>query len=75
MQELLQQYGPTFGPIIQFLLLMGSGVGIAIGEDIVNIPAGILVAPMRNLLASIGTYPIGPRGWDVSWHQWELHWR
>ena len=44
MLELLHQYGPVYGPFIQFLLLMCSGVGIAIGEDVVNIPAGILVA-------------------------------
>lgn len=44
MLELLHEYGPVYGPIIQFLLLMCSGVGIAIGEDVVNIPAGILIA-------------------------------
>ena len=53
MHEFLQQYGPTYGPIIQFLLLMGSGVGIAIGEDIVNIPAGILVAEGDMILWSV----------------------
>ena len=53
MHEFLLQYGPVYGPIIQFLLLMGSGVGIPIGEDIVNIPAGILVAEGDMLLWSV----------------------
>ncbi|MAB81911.1 MAG: hypothetical protein CMJ24_08170 [Phycisphaerae bacterium] len=53
MHEFLLQYGPVYGPIIQFLLLMGSGVGIPIGEDIVNIPAGILVAEGDLVLWSV----------------------
>jgi len=53
MHEFLLQYGPVYGPIIQFLLLMGSGVGIPIGEDIVNIPAGILVAEGDMVLWSV----------------------
>ncbi|MDG2200911.1 MAG: DedA family protein [Phycisphaerales bacterium] len=38
-QEALKQYGP----ILLFLLLMASGVGVAIGEDIFIIPAGYLM--------------------------------
>ena len=68
MQEILQQYGPTFGPIIQFLLLMCSGVGIPLGEDIINIPAGILVAK-----GDMGFWPVllaayvGVCGGDLLW--------
>ena len=50
MQEFLQQYGDSSIPIIQFLLLLCSGVGIPIGEDIVNIPAGMLAADNNALL-------------------------
>ena len=68
MQELLQQYGPTLGPIIQFLLLMCSGVGIPIGEDIINIPAGILVAKgdMEFWPVLIAAY-VGVCGGDILW--------
>ena len=33
-----------YGPLLLFLLLMASGVGVAIGEDIFIIPAGYLMA-------------------------------
>jgi len=68
LQELLQQYGPTLGPIIQFLLLMCSGVGIPLGEDIINIPAGILVAKgdMEFWPVLIAAY-VGVCGGDILW--------
>jgi len=68
MHELLQQYGETFVPIIQFLLLLCSGVGIPIGEDIVNIPAGMLVADSPSLLwpVLIAAY-VGVCCGDVLW--------
>ena len=68
MHELLQQYGETFVPIIQFLLLLCSGVGIPIGEDIVNIPAGMLVAESPSLLwpVLIAAY-VGVCCGDVLW--------
>jgi membrane protein DedA with SNARE-associated domain len=34
----------TYGPLAVFALLMLSGIGIPLGEDIVNIPAGMLIA-------------------------------
>lgn len=68
MQELLQQYGDSFIPIIQFLLLLCSGVGIPIGEDIINIPAGMLVADNHSLMwpVLIAAY-VGVICGDVLW--------
>ena len=54
--------------IIQFLLLLCSGVGIPISEDIVNIPAGMLVADSPSLLwlMLIAAY-VGVCCGDVLW--------
>ena len=40
----LSEVGGTWGPWILMAMLMASGVGIPLGEDIFIIPAGILVA-------------------------------
>jgi len=40
---IIQMYGP-YGPWVVFALLLASGIGIPIGEEVVNIPAGFLIA-------------------------------
>jgi membrane protein DedA with SNARE-associated domain len=39
----MEAYIDTYGPLAVFFLLMLSGIGVPIGEDLINIPAGILV--------------------------------
>ena len=41
--QLLESIDPTAGPFFVFGLLLLSGLGVPLGEDIINIPAGILV--------------------------------
>jgi membrane protein DedA with SNARE-associated domain len=43
MESLIAENIAFFGPIAVFMLLMLSGLGIPVGEDLVVIPAGILV--------------------------------
>ncbi|MHC5022402.1 MAG: DedA family protein [Planctomycetota bacterium] len=43
MEQFIQTYLHLYGPLAVFLLLMLSGVGIPLGEDIITIPAGLLV--------------------------------
>ena len=43
---IIEMYGP-YGPWVVFALLLASGVGIPIGEEVVNIPAGFLIAKDR----------------------------
>lgn len=56
----LEVFIGTYGPIAMIVLLLASGVGVPIGEEIVNIPAGIFVgrgemsAPTVYLAAYIG---------------------
>jgi membrane protein DedA with SNARE-associated domain len=44
-----------YGPILLFILLMASGVGVAIGEDIFIIPAGYLMGADPPLMPFWGT--------------------
>lgn len=43
MEEVIRSIIDGYGPLAVFILLMLSGVGIPLGEDLVIIPAGILV--------------------------------
>lgn len=43
MEELIAGFLDSYGWLAVFLLLMASGVGLPIGEDIITIPAGALV--------------------------------
>ena len=45
----------TYGPIAVFLLLMLSGCGIALGEEMVTLPAGMLIARAR--MATCDVFP------------------
>jgi membrane protein DedA with SNARE-associated domain len=44
MDQLIADNLDTYGPIAVFVLLMLSGVGIALGEEMVTIPAGVFIA-------------------------------
>jgi membrane protein DedA with SNARE-associated domain len=44
MEQLIETNLNTYGPIAVFLLLMLSGVGIALGEEMVTLPAGVFIA-------------------------------
>ena len=44
---IIQSSGP-YGPWVVFVLLLASGVGIPIGEEVVNIPAGFLIAKFNS---------------------------
>jgi membrane protein DedA with SNARE-associated domain len=44
MEELIANNVPLYGPFAVLLLLLLSGVGIPVGEDVVVIPAGVLVS-------------------------------
>ena len=62
--EFIKEYGPW----AMIALLLASGVGIPIGEEVVNIPAGIFVG--RGDLAIISTYIaayVGVLGGDFLW--------
>jgi membrane protein DedA with SNARE-associated domain len=41
--DLMGMVDPTWGPLVVFGLLLLSGIGIPLGEDIIIIPAGMLV--------------------------------
>jgi len=47
MDQLIETNLNTYGPIAVFLLLMLSGVGLALGEEMVTIPAGVFIATGR----------------------------
>jgi len=47
MEQFVDANLSTYGPLAVFLLLMLSGVGIALGEEMVTIPAGMLIATGR----------------------------
>ena len=57
-----------FGPLAMVALLLASGVGIPIGEEVVNIPAGILVGQgtMSALPVFIAAY-VGVLSGDFLW--------
>lgn len=44
MEEAITQFLTDYGPLAVFGLIMLSGVGLALGEDIIVIPAGMLIA-------------------------------
>ncbi|MCH2135974.1 MAG: DedA family protein [Phycisphaerales bacterium] len=56
-EEFLREYQAVL-PLIVFMLLMASAVGIPIGEDPVNIAAGIIIGE-----ASMGPNALGPEVW------------
>ena len=70
MEELgpLGDFISNYGPIAMIVLLFASGVGIPIGEELVNLPAGILVGQgtMRPIPVFIAAY-IGVLGGDFLW--------
>lgn len=62
------QFIKEYGPWAMIALLLASGVGIPIGEEVVNIPAGIFVG--RGDLAITSTYLaayVGVLGGDYLW--------
>ena len=62
------QFIREYGPWAMIALLLASGVGIPIGEEVVNIPAGIFVG--RGDLGVISTYIaayVGVLGGDYLW--------
>ena len=70
----MEELGPfgafleNFGPLAMIALLFASGVGIPIGEEVVNVPAGILVGRgvMSPVPVFIAAY-IGVLGGDFLW--------
>lgn len=44
MEQLIHENLSTYGPVAVFVLLMLSGIGIALGEEMVTIPAGVFIA-------------------------------
>jgi len=69
--DLLGPFGEflgEYGPIAMIVLLLASGFGIPIGEETVNLPAGILVGQgtMRAAPVFIAAY-IGVLGGDFLW--------
>ena len=44
MEDLIANFLDSYGPLAVFCLLMLSGFGIALGEDIITIPAGVFIA-------------------------------
>lgn len=66
--RLLESIDPTWGPWVVFGLLLLSGVGIPLGEDIIVIPAGLLVGHgelplMPTLMAAYFGVVIGDLMW------------
>ena len=62
------QFIKEYGPWAMIALLLASGVGIPIGEEVVNIPAGIFVG--RGDLGIVSTYVaayVGVLGGDYLW--------
>jgi membrane protein DedA with SNARE-associated domain len=66
--ELFSMVSPTLGPWVVFGLLMLSGIGIPLGEDIIIIPAGMIVAhgEMPLVPTLIAAYS-GVVGGDLLW--------
>ncbi len=58
MEQFVDANLSTYGPLAVFLLLMLSGVGIALGEEMVTIPAGVLIATgqMNFLVTAVCAY-------------------
>ena len=58
----------TYGPLAMIVLLLASGFGVPIGEEVVNIPAGIFVG--RGEMSAVPTYLaayVGVLGGDFLW--------
>ena len=68
MDEFLLNEFTTYGPFAVFLMLMLSGVGIPLGEDVVVIPAGVMVGEGKlPLLATLLCAYLGVVVSDVLW--------
>ncbi|MCH8004694.1 MAG: DedA family protein [Planctomycetes bacterium] len=68
MDEVYVNLLSTYGPVAVFLLLMLTGFGIPLGEDLVVIPAGILIAhgDLNGPLTAACAY-LGVLGADFLW--------
>ena len=68
MNELIAQFLDGYGPLAVFLLLMLSGVGIPLGEDVITIPAGVFIASghMPFWPTLVAAY-VGTTAADVLW--------
>jgi membrane-associated protein len=68
MEELVHQFLGDFGWIAMIALLLASGLGIPIGEEVVNVPAGIFVG--QGEMAAWSTFLaayVGVLGGDYLW--------
>lgn len=68
MEELVHQFLGDFGWIAMIALLLASGFGIPIGEEVVNVPAGIFVG--QGEMAAWSTFLaayVGVLGGDYLW--------
>ena len=68
MDDMIQQFLGDFGWLAMIGLLLASGFGIPIGEELVNVPAGVFVgngemAPVSTFMAAY----IGVLGGDFLW--------
>ncbi|MHC4793805.1 MAG: DedA family protein, partial [Planctomycetota bacterium] len=68
MEEFVHQFLGDYGWIAMIALLLASGVGIPIGEEVVNIPAGIFVGQGEMAMWStfLAAY-VGVLGGDFLW--------
>lgn len=68
MEELIAEHLDAYGPLAVFVLLMLSGVGVPVGEDIVTIPAGILVGQEKmSFWPTVVAAYLGVCGSDCLW--------
>jgi membrane protein DedA with SNARE-associated domain len=70
MEEFVQNNLSTYGPLAVFLLLMLSGFGIALGEEMVTLPAGMFIATgeMAFVTTAVAAY-VGIVAADLLWFQ------
>ncbi len=68
MEAFIQNFLGTYGWIAMIVLLLASGVGIPIGEEVVNVPAGIFVGrgEMEPTSTFVAAY-LGVLGGDFLW--------
>jgi membrane protein DedA with SNARE-associated domain len=68
MEDFIANNLSTYGPLAVFLLLMLSGFGLALGEEMVTIPAGVFIATGRlDFLATAVCAYVGIVAADCMW--------
>lgn len=68
MADVIQQFLGDYGWLAMIALLLASGIGIPIGEELVNVPAGVFVGngEMAVIPTFIAAY-VGVLGGDFLW--------